>query len=377
MPAYLLDVYGTMRAQAIITDAFTLSDGGAAGYVLTSDASGDASWQPAPGGLSLPYSGTASHSSAAFKMTNSYDSGSTGHAVHGVITGASSTAAAGYFYANGTNGFGVKAFSNGDDCIYARQTGATAYALNVTTDTGPAAARLHNSLDGATAAEVSFTGVSGSGIDVSTTGNSASGVRVTTSGTYAPGIYVDAQGSDASGIYITSQGVGITAKGSDAGAAIYGDLDIYEYGTTNKVLELGKGLDYAEGFDVTGGRDGASPGCVLIIDADAPGKLTLSSQPYDRGVAGIVAGAKSLGSGVRLGGDGFDHDVALAGRVYCNVIATDASIEPGDMLTTSHIPGYAMKATDPSRSFGAILGKAMEPLAKGQKGQILVLVGLQ
>ena len=47
------------------------------------------------------------------------------------------------------------------------------------------------------------------------------------------------------------------------------------------------------------------------------------------------------------------------------------------MLTTSHIPGYAMKATDPSRSFGAILGKAMEPLAKGQKGQILVLVGLQ
>ena len=36
-----------------------------------------------------------------------------------------------------------------------------------------------------------------------------------------------------------------------------------------------------------------------------------------------------------------------------------------------------MKASDLSRSHGAILGKAMEPLAKGQKGQILVLVTLQ
>ncbi|MBN2564118.1 MAG: hypothetical protein JXB46_00245, partial [Candidatus Eisenbacteria bacterium] len=84
-----------------------------------------------------------------------------------------------------------------------------------------------------------------------------------------------------------------------------------------------------------------------------------------------------LGSAVRLGVDGYDADIALAGRVYCNVIAGGTDIEPGDLLTTSDVPGYAMKATDGQRAQGAILGKAMEPLAAGTTGQILVLVTLQ
>ena len=116
------------------------------------------------------------------------------------------------------------------------------------------------------------------------------------------------------------------------------------------------------------------PGTVLVIDPKTPGELAISTQPYDRKVAGIVAGAKGLGSGVRLGGDQFERDVALAGRVYCNVIAGDEPIEPGDLLTTSGKPGYAMKVTDHQRAQGAIIGKAMEPLAEGQQGQILVLV---
>jgi hypothetical protein len=69
--------------------------------------------------------------------------------------------------------------------------------------------------------------------------------------------------------------------------------------------------------------------------------------------------------------------VALAGRVYCNVDATEEGVEPGDMLTTSATPGYAMKSTDYTRAQGAILGKAMQRLEKGEKEQILVLVTLQ
>ena len=88
------------------------------------------------------------------------------------------------------------------------------------------------------------------------------------------------------------------------------------------------------------------------------------------------AGANGLGSGVRLGTQEFDCDVALAGRVYCNTIATTENIEPGDLLTTSSIPGFAMKVTDFENAHGAILGKAMESLEKGKKGQILVLVTL-
>jgi hypothetical protein len=119
-----------------------------------------------------------------------------------------------------------------------------------------------------------------------------------------------------------------------------------------------------------------APGSVLIIDPDSPGKLTLSEMPYDTKVAGIVAGANGLGSGVRLGVGDFDHDVALAGRVFCNVDATDAGVEPGDLLTTSATAGHAMKALDQGRSHGAILGKAMQKLEKGRKGRILVLVTL-
>ncbi len=142
------------------------------------------------------------------------------------------------------------------------------------------------------------------------------------------------------------------------------------------VVELGEGLDYAEGFDVSDGRK-PEPGTVLVIDANHPGELTVSGKPYDRSVVGIVAGGKGLSSAVRLGVGQFDCDVALAGRVYCNVDATDHAVMPGDLLTTAARPGYAMAATDHTRAQGAILGKAMEKLEKGATGQILVLVTLQ
>ena len=142
------------------------------------------------------------------------------------------------------------------------------------------------------------------------------------------------------------------------------------------MAEIGEGLDYAEGFDVTE-EVGIEAGTVLVIDSDNPGKLTVSRSAYDSKVAGIVAGANGMGSGVRLGAGQFDYDVALAGRVYCNVDATETGIEPGDLLTTSATPGYAMKAADYIRAQGAILGKAMEKLEKGKKAQILVLVTLQ
>jgi len=155
-----------------------------------------------------------------------------------------------------------------------------------------------------------------------------------------------------------------------------GNVELRSRTTNQTVLELGEGLDYAEGFNVAE-QDAITPGSVLVIDPENPGKLALSKQPYDSKVAGIVAGAKGLASGVKLGAGKFDCQVALAGRVYCNVDATYGEIEPGDLLTTSPTPGHAMllKADSPTR--GTILGKAMQKLPFGQKGQILVLVTLQ
>ena len=157
---------------------------------------------------------------------------------------------------------------------------------------------------------------------------------------------------------------------------VRGNILIESESTGDPVAEFGEGLDYAEGFDVSEAAK-IAPGTVLVIDSDNPGKLTVSSRQYDSRVAGIAAGAMGLGSGVRLGVDQFDCDVALAGRVYCNVDASGGAIEPGDLLTTSSTPGYAMKAADYTSAQGAILGKAMERLERGAKGQILVLVTLQ
>jgi len=157
---------------------------------------------------------------------------------------------------------------------------------------------------------------------------------------------------------------------------VRGNILIESEATADPVLELGEGLDYAEGFDVSAALE-IEPGTVLSIDPENPGKLAVSDEAYDTKVAGIVAGGRGLGSGVRLGVGQFDYDVALAGRVYCNVDATGGPVQPGDLLTTSTMPGYAMKAADHAHAQGAILGKAMESLEAGEKGQIMVLVTLQ
>jgi hypothetical protein len=201
-------------------------------------------------------------------------------------------------------------------------------------------------------------------------------------GTSSPGGRLHVVGSaEAHGIAVYaeavgSSGIGLVARGGTTAAKFYGNVAVYSANDESLVMELGEGLDYAEGFDVSD-RDAAAPGTVLSIDPAHPGQLKVSDQSYDSRVAGIVAGANGLGSGVRLGAGGFDHDVALAGRVYCNVDASQEAIEPGDLLTTSSTPGYAMKVTDFDRARGAVLGKAMQSLEEGHRGQILVLVTLQ
>lgn len=59
-----------------------------------------------------------------------------------------------------------------------------------------------------------------------------------------------------------------------------------------------------------------------------------------------------------------------------NANTSGGSIAAGDLLTTSDVPGEAMKATDLERAQGAVLGKAMTGLNDGQ-GLVLVLVTLQ
>jgi hypothetical protein len=149
---------------------------------------------------------------------------------------------------------------------------------------------------------------------------------------------------------------------------------------TTPVLEITGGSDLSENFDIASEAAPAMPGMVVCIDPNRPGQLVVSSKAYDRTVAGIMSGAGGVKPGMLMGQHGTaasgKHAVALTGRVYCQADASNGSIQPGDLLTTSDIPGHAMKATDPARTSGAIIGKAMTPLPGGQ-GLVLVLVTLQ
>lgn len=145
--------------------------------------------------------------------------------------------------------------------------------------------------------------------------------------------------------------------------------------TTTNVLEI-TGADLAEKFPVT---EKVEPGMVVAIDPDHPGQLCLARGAYNRKVAGIVSGANNLSVGAILGNLPGHEDappIALSGRVWVHCDASSASIEPGDLLTTADAPGQAMKVIDFVQAQGAILGKAMTPLASGQ-GMVLVLVSLQ
>ena len=145
-------------------------------------------------------------------------------------------------------------------------------------------------------------------------------------------------------------------------------------------LQITGGSDLSEQFDVNTLDFEIQPGMVVSIDPDKPGNLTISSEPYDNKVAGIISGAGGIKTGMLMGQTGTEadgaHPVALTGRVYCYVDTANGPIEPGDLLTTSATPGYAMKVTDHSKALGAIIGKAMTSLPEG-KGLVLALVSLQ
>ena len=98
-------------------------------------------------------------------------------------------------------------------------------------------------------------------------------------------------------------------------------------------------------------------------------------------MAGVVSGAGNYRPAVILDKKDAESEenrlpIALIGKVYCKVDATSSPIETGDLLTTSPRKGHAMKAEDPFKAFGSVIGKALGSLNDGI-GMIPVLVALQ
>jgi hypothetical protein len=191
------------------------------------------------------------------------------------------------------------------------------------------------------------------------------------------------------GIFAQSKSPGIAAiagiqqNPTSTGAGIYGE---HIAGLTagffrGNVIITGDlsfpGADCAEDFTIK--EDVlADPGTVMALSET--GELVPCAAPYERKVAGVIAGAGSLRPGIVMDKQESSAErrqpIALVGKVFCKVDASYGAIKVGDLLTSSATQGHAMKAHDPARAFGAVIGKAMAPLHEG-RGLIPILISLQ
>ena len=222
-------------------------------------------------------------------------------------------------------------------------------------------------------------------------------------GTSGSGTGVLGQSSTGDGVFGESgSGIAIHGKGNNAGqfdgsVTVNGVLSANESlnvkgnvstgGAINVSGDINAGGNVVVAGDVTfSGGDCAEdidavldiePGSVVVIDVS--GRLRECDSDYDKRVLGVVSGAGDLKPAIILGkkvATVHRAPLALSGKVYCKVDAEYSPIEVGDLLTTSSTPGYAMRATDPARSFGSVVGKAMGRLNSG-RGLVPVLIALQ
>jgi hypothetical protein len=134
-------------------------------------------------------------------------------------------------------------------------------------------------------------------------------------------------------------------------------------------LSTQTGSDFAEEFVVS---DYIEPASVVVMGDLGYKSVKESSVAYDSSVVGVVSDNPSIVAGK------VDSDnkaiVAMVGVVSVKVVDDGGEISKGDLLTSSSVSGYAMKAD--KYVGGTIIGKALEDFT-GEKGVVKVLVNLQ
>ena len=160
----------------------------------------------------------------------------------------------------------------------------------------------------------------------------------------------------------------------DSGVANFANANLANATVSGDIMMAN--ADCAEDFDVDQQCPG-EPGTVMVVGEAGvlqPGRLA-----YDKRVAGVISGAGDFKPGMvfdKRQSQSSRQPIALLGKVYCKVDAHYAPIEVGDLLTTSCTLGHAMKAIEPLKAFGAVIGKALRQLTEGQ-GLIPILIALQ
>ncbi|MCI0479500.1 hypothetical protein L0Y59_03065, partial [Candidatus Uhrbacteria bacterium] len=138
--------------------------------------------------------------------------------------------------------------------------------------------------------------------------------------------------------------------------------------TTITVQEVRFGADLGEVYyadDAT-----LAPGEVVALDPAMQDGVMRSASAYDERAIGVVSTKPGLLLSDRPKTGGTPVIVALAGRIPVNVTAMNGTIAQGDYLTSSPIPGVAMKAT----KAGNVIGQAMTSFDGEGTGQVMMFV---
>lgn len=217
----------------------------------------------------------------------------------------------------------------------------------------------------------SFAGVRGS--------NTGTGVGVRGFATNGDAVRGDSSdgGAGVRGVSTHAGHVGVVGENNSGGFAglFVGNVDVRGniFSTGDVIL---RNADAAEQFAIREGAD-ATPGMVMVLGEG--GEVEPCSDGYDQRVVGVVAGAGSYKPAIVL-----DHrddgsaraPISILGKVSCFADAAYGPIAVGDLLTTSPSTGHAMRVGKKSKLAGAVIGKAMQPLAMG-KGMIDMLIMLR
>lgn len=163
--------------------------------------------------------------------------------------------------------------------------------------------------------------------------------------------------------FIASSSASNNSTGSVTGSFVFSHGIMTQFGA----------YDVAE--DYPSRDDQLKPGDLVSLDENERGFVNRTAKAYDQNILGVY----SENPGLRLSqkedemNGGRAIPVALVGRVNVHVSTENGEIKPGDYLTSSSVPGVAMKA----KKTGQIVGKALEGYSEDDKtkvGKVMVFV---
>ena len=220
---------------------------------------------------------------------------------------------------------------------------------------------------------------SGSGVKGQNNGTSGYGVWGQ-GGSGATGVLGQTNSTSRYGVWAYNSGNGVALRTEGSGNLIE-SWDLSPVNLRFRVDNAGNvsadgsftspAADFAEMLPA---KPGLEPADVLIIDED--GLLSLSTEAYQKSVAGVYSTKPAFIGGVKSDAENSGKvPLAVVGIIPVKVTAENGAIMPGDMLTTSSTAGYAMRAGDAAPN-GTVIGKALKKM-EAESGIVDMFVILQ